>query len=152
MRLSQHFSLDEFEVSETAARLGIDNHVPAHLMGDLMYTARALEVVRQALGKVPVVITSGYRSPALNAAVGGAKTSQHMAGQAVDFIVPGFGRPIEVCRKILEAGVVFDQLILEFSSRSGTGGWTHISFVPSGARHQVLTIDRRGIQRGIVSW
>ena len=143
MRLSTHFSLDEFEVSETAARLGIDNSVPAHMMGDVMYTARALEVVRQALGKNPIIITSGYRSPALNAAVGGAKTSQHMAGKAVDFIVPGFGRPIEVCRKILESGIVFDQLIHEF------GAWVHCSFVQSSARLHVLTVDRLGTRRGL---
>lgn len=151
MRLSTHFALAEFEASQTAARLGLDNRVPPELMGDLIYTARALEVVRTALGKHPVIVTSGYRSPEVNAAVGGSADSQHMKGQAADFIVPGFGRPIDVCRKILEAGIVFDQLILEYSSRNG-GGWTHISFVPSGARNQVLTIDKRGVQRGIVPW
>src|SRR5690606_33270959 len=114
MRLSTHFSLAEFEASETAGRRGIDNDVPAHLMGDLMYTARALEVVRAALGKVPIIITSGYRSPELNAAIGGSASSQHMKGQAADFIVPGFGRPLDVCRRILEAGIIFDQLINEY--------------------------------------
>lgn len=143
MRLSTHFTLAEFEASQTAARLGLDNRVPPELMGDLIYTARALEVVRTALGKHPVIVTSGYRSPEVNAAVGGSPTSQHMKGQAADIIVPGCGRPIEVCRRILEAGIVFDQLINEFSA------WTHISFVPSGARMALLTIDRQGTRRGL---
>lgn len=143
MRLSTHFSLAEFEASETAGRRGIDNDVPAHLMGDLMYTARALEVVRAALGNVPIIITSGYRSPELNAAIGGSASSQHMKGQAADFIVPGFGRPLDVCRRILEAGIIFDQLIHEW------GRWTHCSFVQSGARLAVLTIDRHGTRRGL---
>lgn len=143
MRLARHFSLDEFEVSETAARLGIDNRAPPEVVNALMYTAQGLEVVRQALGGHPVIITSGYRSPELNRAVGGSASSQHMKGQAADIIVPGFGRPIEVCRRILEVGVVFDQLIHEF------GGWAHISFVQAGARLMVLTIDRQGTRRGL---
>jgi hypothetical protein len=143
VKLSPHFSLDEFEVSEKAARLGLDNSVPPELMGDLLYTARALEVVRQALGGRPVIITSGYRSPEVNAEVGGSKNSQHMKGRAADFIVPGFGRPLEVCRRILEAGIVFDQLIHEY------GRWAHCSFVQSAARCAVLTIDRRGTRRGL---
>lgn len=143
MRLARHFSLDEFEVSETAARLGIDNRAPPEVVNALMYTAQGLEVVRQALGGHPVIITSGYRSPELNRAVGGSASSQHTKGQAADIIVPAFGRPLEACRRILEAGVVFDQLIHEF------GGWAHVSFVPSGARLMVLTIDRQGTRRGL---
>lgn len=143
MKLSRNFSLAEFEASETAARRGIDNQAPPEVVNALMYTAQGLEVVRQALGGHPVIITSGYRSPELNRAVGGSASSQHMRGQAADIIVPGFGRPLEVCRRILEAGLVFDQLIHEF------GGWTHISFVPSGARLAVLTIDRQGTRRGL---
>lgn len=142
MRLTRNFTLDEFEASETAARRGIDNQAPPEVVNALMYTAQALEVVRRELGH-PIIITSGYRSPELNAAIGGSANSQHMKGQAADIIVPGFGRPIEVCRRILEAGIVFDQLIHEF------GGWTHVSFVPSGARMALLTIDRHGTRRGL---
>lgn len=142
MRLSRNFTLAEFEASETAARRGIDNQAPPEVVNALLYTAQALEVVRKELGH-PVIITSGYRSPDLNAAIGGSASSQHMRGEAADIIVPGFGRPIEVCRRILEAGIVFDQLINEFSA------WTHISFVPSGARMALLTIDRQGTRRGL---
>jgi hypothetical protein len=137
MRLSEHFSLQEFEASATAARRGIVNRVPDELMPAVTRTAEQLEIVRARLG-APIILLSGYRSPELNRAVGGARNSQHMRGEAADIIVPRVGAPLEVCHRIVDAGVVFDQLIHEY------GGWTHVSFVPENPRRQVLTIDRRG--------
>jgi zinc D-Ala-D-Ala carboxypeptidase len=141
MKLSTFFTLQEFLVSETGERLGIDNTPPPAVLERLKFTARMLDGVRSLLGK-PVIITSGYRSPALNLAVGGSKTSQHMRGEAADFICPGFGAPIDVCRAIAEPRdgieVPFDQLIYEHS-------WVHISFVENRApRREVLTLRRGG--------
>lgn len=136
MQLTDHFSLEELIASETAARSGIDNTPPAELMSNLIALAKGLERVRAALGGRPIHINSGYRSPALNAAVGGAKKSRHMEGLAADILCPQFGRPLEVCRAIVAAGVQTDQIIHEF------GKWCHVSFAAPGKvpRGELLTI------------
>ncbi len=131
MNLSDHFTLDEFTQSQSAARLGIDNTPPPNIVNQLLITARGLERVRALLGK-PISVSSGYRSAKLNKAIGGAPLSQHISGEAVDFISPGFGSPLEVCKAILKSDITFDQMIYE-------GAWVHISFVNSAPRHQVLT-------------
>lgn len=141
MNLSPHFTLAEFVTSEIAARDGIDNDPPIELLPALKRTALGLEVVRIRLG-APVIITSGYRSPALNAAVKGAKDSQHMRGEAADFICPGFGQPQNVCAALRDSGIEYDQLILEFANGRGSG-WTHISFA-ANPRGQALIIDKTG--------
>ena len=141
MNLSDHFTLAEFTVSETAARRGIDNTPSPDVVNKLMITARGLERVRSLLGK-PITVTSGYRSAAVNKAVGGAGMSQHILGEAADFICPAFGDPMAVCKAILKSDIVFDQLIHEF------GRWVHISFSQS-PRHQVLTIDSQGTRSGL---
>ncbi len=66
MNLTEHFTLEEFTRSSTASRLKIDNSVPKNLMPNVQLTAIKFELVRKALGK-PIIITSGYRCPALNA-------------------------------------------------------------------------------------
>lgn len=109
---------------------GLDNTPPENIVPVLRETALKMEDVRSALGH-PIVVNSGYRSQAVNRAVGGAKNSAHIAGDAVDFICPSFGAPHEVCKAIENSGIAFDQLILEY-------GWTHISFAPA-MRRQVLT-------------
>lgn len=120
MQLSTHFRLSEFTSSQTATRRGIDNTPPREVVDALKRTALGLEAVRSLL-MAPIIITSGYRSPALNKAIGGAKNSQHVKGEAVDFICPGFGSPKEVCEAINRSSLQFDQLIYE-------GTWIHISF------------------------
>jgi zinc D-Ala-D-Ala carboxypeptidase len=143
IRLSEHFTLDELTVSQTAARKGLDNTPPPEVVVQLRETAALLEKVRALLGNHPVIVTSGYRAPAVNAIVDGAKNSAHMTGRAADFIVPAFGPPIEVCRTLepFVADLGVDQLIFEYSQ------WTHIA---SGdpPRHQVLSVDERGTRLG----
>jgi hypothetical protein len=132
-RITPNFTLGEFVVSNTAARLGIDNMPPARVEATLRNVLiPSMQRVRDLLG-VPVVISSGYRSPELNSAVRGAPSSQHVSGHAADFIAPGFGSPRAVCAFLVDrmAEVHFDQLIAE-------GGWTHISFAPR-PRNEVLT-------------
>jgi zinc D-Ala-D-Ala carboxypeptidase len=137
MNLSAHFTLAEFTDSQTAARQGIDNTPPADVVERLKRTAQGLEAVRVRLGCAPIVISSGYRSPALNAAIGGSKNSQHMTGEAADFTCPRFGSPTEVAAALKDSGIEYDQLILEF------GRWVHISFSDK-PRHHALVIDRNG--------
>ncbi|OCG34792.1 MULTISPECIES: D-Ala-D-Ala carboxypeptidase family metallohydrolase [unclassified Gilliamella] len=135
-KLTEHFTLEEFTRSTTASRLKINNSVPADLMPNVQLTAIKLELVRKALGK-PIIITSGYRCPALNAKVGGVATSAHTKGLAVDF-KSSFGTPKEICQRLIDAGVQFDKLIQEHNQ------WVHIGFSPANNRRIVLTAVKNG--------
>lgn len=132
MILSTNFTLEELTFSQTAVRKGIDNTPDVETLENLQMLANGLERVRHILG-TPIIISSGYRSPKLNAAVGGSHTSQHMFGLAADFTSPRFGSPLEICNELKkQANVIqFDQLINE-------GSWVHISF-SDNPRNQVLT-------------
>ena len=142
MQLSKHFSLAEMTHSQNAARMSIDNNPPETLLNALKATAEGMEQVRKLLGDKPIVISSGYRSPALNAVVRGAKGSQHCLGEAVDFTCPAFGNPQDVMKAIAGSKIAYDQVILEFYSSSGNG-WTHISFGPRNRRN-ALIVDSTG--------
>lgn len=135
MQLSPHFTLEEFTRSQTATRLGLPNIPAPIVLENLKLTAARLEQVRTALGGKPIVIDSGFRSIAVNARVGSQSTSAHCKGLAVDFICPAFGAPQSVCKAIMAAGIVFEQLIYE-------GTWVHLAVSPAGqsvARNEVLT-------------
>ena len=132
MNLTEHFTLEELTFSQMAVRRGIDNTPSLEVVAHLTTLAEGLEKVRAILGS-PIRITSGYRSPALNAAIGGAKHSAHKDGYAADFICPAFGPPISVVKAIDLSDIRFDQLIYE-------GTWVHISF-DHDMRRQVLTAD-----------
>ena len=132
-QVTEDFHLSEFLVSDTAARLGIDNTPPAQILATLRNVLiPAMQSVRDLLAQ-PIHILSGYRSPELNAAVRGAQSSQHLDGRACDFVCPAFGAPSAVARFLVDrmADLKFDQLIQE-------GGWVHISFSPR-PRSEVLT-------------
>ena len=92
MRITPHFTLEEFERSGTAARLHIDNRVPAELVPNIKYLCEeVLEPLREHFQE-PIYVSSGYRCPELNKAVGGVKSSQHMQGEAADicpFVLSG---------------------------------------------------------------
>jgi hypothetical protein len=136
MKLSPNFTLDEMTLSQTAVRKGINNVPPPPVVKALIHTASQLEKVRVLLN-APIMISSGYRSPLLNKDVGGAATSQHVKGEAVDFTAPKFGSPRQIVEKIRSSNIEFDQLILEFDR------WVHISFKESGNRKQVLAIGAK---------
>lgn len=142
--MTPHFSLEEVEHSVVADRLGIPNHLPEQLKPIALYTAQRMEEVRSLLGK-PIPISSWYRSPRLNSYIGGAKNSQHLLAQAVDFICPAFGTPYKVAEAIRNSSIQFDQLIYEYS-------WIHISFVAGRARREVLTKQHssKGYLHGLV--
>lgn len=143
-RVGPNFWLSELLHSEAATRLGLDNWPDAASLGNLRNLAGpGIQRVRDLLG-VPVIISSGYRGPALNRHIGGSATSQHMHGLAVDFTAPAFGTPRKVCQRIMEHATLirYDQLILEY------GRWVHCSW-SSKPRGQVLTIDSTGVKHGL---
>jgi len=132
MQLSPHFSLSQLVYSETAEQNGIDNTPPPEIVENLKRLAAGLESVRSLLG-APLEISSGYRCPALNEAVGGSSASQHLQGLAVDFACPAFGTALEIAQAIRGSGLDFDQCILEY------GRWVHLSF-SDAPRRRLLTI------------
>jgi zinc D-Ala-D-Ala carboxypeptidase len=137
MKLSDNFYLAEFTQSDTALRLGIKNIPSPSIMGNLKKLADGLEKVRALLGH-PITVSSGYRSPTLNRAIGGSENSAHCLGYAADIKCWKFGTPDEIVRKIKDSGIQVDQVIAE-------GNWTHISFAPA-MRNQYLRalFDNKG--------
>ena len=146
MNLTKHFTLLEFTASDAARRLRIDNTPGTTALHALQHLAELMEQVRDVLGGVPVLISSGYRSAALNAAVGGSATSAHLLGLAADFTAPAFGSPRAICQELIAAGLVWDQLILEHPSAAEPDGrWVHIGLPQLGKpRRQILTAINRG--------
>lgn len=118
----KYFTLKEFERSNVANAMGIDNSIPVIFQRRIEYLVNnVLDPLREHLGK-PITITSGYRCPALNEAIGGVAVSQHMFGEAADIKSPGI-KPIKLFNYIKD-NCEYDQLILyptfvhvSFSSR-----------------------------------
>lgn len=132
-QLSPHFSLEELIAT---SHRELDNVPPAPIAQVLADTALHMEAVRSLLGDGSIHVNSGYRSAAVNAAVGGVADSAHLTGHACDFICPSFGEPIDICRHLVASKIEFDQVIEE-------GTWVHISFDPR-MRREVLTKNPAG--------
>lgn len=136
----KYFSINELTRSATAARLGINNSpTPAVKKNLEKLINEVLDPLREAWG-APIIVTSGYRCPKLNKAVGGAKTSQHVLGQAADIKTVG-DKPennkklFELAKKLIgEKKIVVGQLIDEYGY-----DWIHIS-TPGGHTNQILHI------------
>jgi len=119
MRLSPHFELIEFIQSPTGARMRIDNTpAPLHIENLRKLSLTVLEPIRTKLGR-PIIVTSGYRCPRLNAAVGGASSSAHLKGAAADIIVPGLSAD-QLFEQIRRLDLVVDQVINEYHQ------WVHV--------------------------
>jgi putative chitinase len=128
-RLTPHFLLEEFTLSSSALALGIENTpTPAHLE-NLKKLAACMEEVRTLFNAV-IEITSGYRNPQVNAAVGGVPTSAHALGLAADFHVHGM-KDLDAAKRIRDSDLTFDQLIFEKNR------CVHLSIDPR-MRRQVL--------------
>lgn len=151
MKLSPHFTLEEFTVSATAARFGIDNTLPTELLTEMQNTADMLERIRAYLAErarrvVPIYITSGYRCPLLNAAIGSKPGSDHIKAMAVDFKAPEFGTPFEICKALAPAvpALEIGQLIHEHQ-------WVHVStHYPDKYINRILTVQGTGYTPGIM--
>lgn len=141
-RLSPHISRAEFERSATAIGRGIVNIMPDRLApAARTLCLEILEPIRAHFG-VPLLINSGYRSRALNRAIGSKDSSQHRRGEAADIEMPTGPSNVELASWILTSGLPFDQLILE-SYRAGEprSGWIHVSHAFAGPqRRKALTM------------
>jgi hypothetical protein len=141
MYLTKNFSYLEMIKSSTAQRLNVSNHPTLeHAINLVNLCNIILQPVREEFG--PLRINSGYRSPTLNAKVGGSKTSQHCNGEAADFESSSISNP-ELAAWIAK-NLDFDQLILEFYDGSDPhSGWIHCSYKKDGSnRAKTLTALR----------
>lgn len=132
-----NFSRSEMLVSATAARHGISNEPTSdEIEANILKCAKFMQLLRNKLDR-PIRILSCYRSPEVNRLVGGSKTSAHMRGLAIDFVVPGMDT-----KKVAEFVVnnfKFDQCIYEF------GSWVHVGIATDKSqRQQVLTARKSG--------
>lgn len=134
MKLSKNFVLSELTKSNTAKRLGIKNEPTKEHMDNLQVLIRDLiQPIRDGIG--PIRISSGYRNPELNRAIGGSRKSQHCKGEALDlqFWEMGQMNNKAIYDWVLQSGIEFDQMINEFDF-----AWIHISLKGEDNRRQVL--------------
>jgi hypothetical protein len=140
MRLTPNFTQAEFERSSTGIRLGIPNVCPPELLGNMLDTAQHLEIIRAHYDS-PMHVTSGYRSLAVNKAVGGSLTSAHMRAHAADCEVEGV-TVLGLCKWAAANIKDYDQIIYEF----GPEGWMHIGFTNGEPRKQLLRATKELIK------
>lgn len=138
MQLTKNFSLIELTSSETAVRKGIDNTPNQEVVTNLKELCEnVMQPLRDWYGK-PINITSGYRSPKLNKAIGGSSTSDHCYGCAIDFTLPK--EDYEKVFNWIRTNCEFDQIINEFDFQ-----WIHVSFRLGYNRKQVLKAYKNAI-------
>lgn len=141
----KYFTINELCASSTASRLGIRNIPNEEIKSNLIALVdNVLDPLRTSYGK-PIIVSSGYRCLALNQAVGGSKTSQHVKGQAADISCTNASLEgnKEIFDLILSMNLPFDQLIYEFGNEAGPA-WVHISFSNTGNRGQILRTKKVG--------
>jgi zinc D-Ala-D-Ala carboxypeptidase len=142
MKLSEHLDLSEVTRSDMAKRKGISNMpTPEHIENFKKLAENIFEPIRKHFG-VPIMISSGYRSKELNKAIGGATSSQHLLGQALDLDMDGTKNGVtnKMVFDYIKANLNFDQLINEFDY-----SWVHVSYNPSGKqRKQILNAVKVG--------
>lgn len=138
MNLTKNFTLSEMVKSETALRHDMDNTPPQVVTNNLQRLAEnVLQPVRDHFGR-GVKVNSGYRSPDVNAKVGGSRTSDHCHGMAADIEIPGVPNH-ELAQWIMD-NLSYTQLILEFYTRGvPDSGWVHVSYDPVNLKKQELT-------------
>jgi 4-hydroxy-3-methylbut-2-en-1-yl diphosphate synthase IspG/GcpE len=134
MKLSKNFTRAEIEHSNTAKRLGISNEMSEEHLENMQHLIdRLIQPLRDSIG--PIRVSSGYRSKALNRAIGGSLKSQHSKGQALDLQFWQNGKMMNelVYDWILDSNIEFDQMINEFDF-----SWIHISLKKKSNRKQIL--------------
>lgn len=126
-----NFKISELIYSETAIIKSINNMPDINSLDNLLdLIFYCLQPIRDKLNE-PMIITSGFRCKEINKLVGGAYNSQHLYGQAADFVVKKY-TPSQIIEKIKKSNIEFDQLINEYNK------WVHISFNKGRNRHQIL--------------
>ena len=137
MQLTEHFTLAELTITDHRT---LDNTPDPAALANLQRLSEFLEKVKELLRFKPIMVTSAYRSKAVNDAVGSKNTSQHRLGCAADIRVPGM-TPDAVVRAVLASQLPYDQIIREYDA------WTHISIPNAPAlapRRMALIIDKTG--------
>lgn len=141
-QLTKNFSLAEMVKSETALRHGMDNTPGEEEKENLLrLAANVLQPIRDHYQR-GVKVNSGYRSPDVNAKVGGSRTSDHTRGMAADIEIPGV--PNADLASWIKENLSYTQLILEFYTPGvPDSGWVHVSFDPANLKKQDLTATRK---------
>lgn len=143
MKLSENFTVEEATRSTKAIQLHIDNSMDAKTQANAeLFAKTVLQPIRTQIGK-PFIITSWYRSPALNKAVGGVSTSAHLTGMAIDFNVQGMTTKESydaVLLALKNLWIPFDQLICEKNTKTGAT-WVHLSMKKTGNRNQSFILN-----------
>lgn len=142
MQLSKHLALAEITRSESAKRLGIKNMpTPQHIENFKKLAENVFEPIREHF-KHPIYISSGYRSQALNAAIGGSLSSQHCKGEALDLDMDGTEVTNKQIFDYIKDHIPFDQMIWEFGNKNNPD-WVHVSYSSSGKqRGEILRASR----------
>jgi hypothetical protein len=144
MQLSKHLSLAEVTRSDSAKRNGISNQpTPEHLENFKKLAEHIFEPIREHF-KVPIHISSGYRSKELNAAIGGSLTSQHCSGEAIDIDMDGSADGVtnKMVFDYIKANLNFDQLIAEFP-KNGNPEWVHVSYESTGKQRKQVLVAKK---------
>jgi zinc D-Ala-D-Ala carboxypeptidase len=142
MNLTTNFTLEELTKSETALRKNMPN-VPteADIANMKLLAEKVLQPLRDHYG-VGIKVNSGYRSPDVNAAVGGSRTSDHCKGQAADIEIPGIANA--VVAQYIKDSLQYTQLILEFYTPGiPDSGWVHVSYDANNLKCQTLTATKK---------
>jgi zinc D-Ala-D-Ala carboxypeptidase len=140
--ISKHITYEEATRSEKATQLGLKNDPNEEQLICMQNVAEHIFEPLREYFKVPIYISSFFRSIEVNHEVGGAQTSKHLLGQAMDIDADMFGK---ITNKqifdYIRLNLDFDQLIDEAIGKDGTGGWVHCSYVSAEKnRHSVLTL------------
>jgi len=148
MRLSKNFTLGELTKSQTATRHSIDNTPSLTTIDNLqLLVDNVLQPVRLHFGR-PVTISSGYRSPKLNTAIGGSATSDHTKGQAADIEIVGVDN--KVLAEFIRDNLPFTQLILEFYIDGvADSGWVHVSYDKDNLKKEVLKATKNSANKTV---
>lgn len=153
MQLSKNLSLAEVTRSETAKRKGVSNMpTEAHIENFKLLAEKVFQPIREHFG-VPIHISSGYRSAALNKAIGGAgktvngvyiPSSQHCTGEAIDIDMDGTSVTNAAIFNYIKDNLEFDQLIWEMGTDANPD-WVHVSYESTGKqRKQILKAIKKG--------
>jgi len=144
MQLSKNLSLAEVIRSETAKRKGVSNMpTEAHIANFKLLAEKVFQPIREHFG-VPIHISSGYRSEALNKAIKGSNTSQHCTGEAIDIDMDATSVTNAEIFEYIKDNLEFDQLIWEFGTDANPD-WVHVSYESTGKqRKQILKAVKKG--------
>jgi len=135
MKLSKHLDLAEVTRSESAKREGIINMpTPEHYENLKVIAEKIFEPIREHFG-VPIFISSGYRSEALNVYIGGSRSSDHSKGRALDLDMDGSSSGVtnKMIFEFIKDNLDYDQLINEYDF-----GWVHVGYRLNANRKQTL--------------